>query len=108
MKNDKVLQLLSLAQRAGKVSSGEFSAETAIKEGKAALVIVAKDSSNRTKKHFSDMCAYRDIPYREYGNKDSLGHYIGKEMRASLSVNDEGFSNKILSEMLLNERTEVV
>lgn len=99
---------MSLAQRAGKISSGEFSAETAIKEGKAALVIIASDSSDRTKKHFSDMCAYRDIPFKVYSDKETLGHYIGKEMRASLSVNDEGFSNKILSEMLLNERTEVV
>lgn len=108
MKNDKVLQLLSLATRAGKVSSGEFSTEEALKAGKAYLVIVAGDSSDKTKKHFSDMCSYRDIPMKVYGDKESLGHYIGKEFRASVSVNDKGFSDRILSEICLNERSEVV
>lgn len=108
MKNDKVLQLLSLAMRAGKVSSGEFSTEEAVKAGKATLVIVANDSSDKTKKHFADMCSYRNIPLKVYGDKNSLGHYIGKEFRASVSVNDKGFSDRILSEMCANERTEVV
>ena len=96
MKTDKVLQLLSLSQRAGKVSSGEFSTEESIKGGNAELVILAKDSSDKTKKHFNDMCTYRNIPCIEYSDKETLGHCIGKEFRASLSVNDKGLSDKIL------------
>lgn len=105
MKTDKVLQLLSLSQRAGKVSSGEFSTEEALKEGKACLVIVAGDSSEKTKKHFRDMCSYRSVPFIQYSDKETLGHFIGKEFRASLSVNDMGLANKILLEC---ENTEVV
>ena len=52
MKNDKVLQMLGLAARGRKIESGEFSTEKAVKEGKAGLVIVAKDASDNTKKLF--------------------------------------------------------
>lgn len=95
MKQDKVLAMIGMAQRAGKVASGEFSTEKAVKTGKAALVIVADDSSDNTKKMFSDMCRYYNVPIYFYSNKETLGHSIGKQFRASLAVLDEGFGNTI-------------
>ena len=95
---DKVLQLLSLAQRAGKVSSGEFKTEESVKLGKASLVILASDASDNTKKKFSNMCEFYEVPILFYSDKETIGHYIGKEFRASVAVTDEGLSNKILSE----------
>jgi len=96
---NKALQLISLAQRAGRISSGEFQTEEAVKSGNARLVIIAKDASDNTKKKFTNMCTFYEVPIREYSNKDELGHFIGKEFRASLSVNDEGFATKIISEI---------
>ena len=96
MKPDGVLQLLGLAQRAGGVKSGEFMTETTVKEGKSYLVIVATDASDNTKKQFRDMCAFRDVPYREYADKELLGHSIGKEFRASCSVTNESLADEIV------------
>ena len=59
--NDKVISLLGLAERAGKIASGEFAAEKAVKTGKARLIIVAEDASDNTKKKFSDMCKYYQV-----------------------------------------------
>ena len=101
MKPDKVLAMLGLAMRAGKVVSGEFSTEKAVKSGKACLVIVAEDASDNTKKEFSDSCSYYQVPYAVYGTKESLGHSIGKEMRASLAVIDEGFGRELAKKMEL-------
>lgn len=95
MKQDKALAMIGMAQRAGKVASGEFSTEKAVKTGKAALVIVADDSSDNTKKMFSDMCRYYNVPIYFYSNKETLGHSIGKQFRASLAVLDEGFGYTI-------------
>lgn len=95
MKQDKALAMIGMAQRAGKVASGEFSTEKAVKTGKAALVIVADDSSDNTKKMFSDMCRYYNVPIYFYSSKETLGHSIGKQFRASLAVLDEGFGNTI-------------
>jgi ribosomal protein L7Ae-like RNA K-turn-binding protein len=40
--DNKVLSLMGLAQKAGKICSGEFMTEKSIKTGKARLVIIAQ------------------------------------------------------------------
>ncbi len=99
MKPDKVLSLLGLSARAGKIASGEFAAETAVKSGKAALVIVAEDASDNTKKLFHDKCSFYEVPVFDYGTKETLGHAIGKELRASVAVLDAGLANAIISHL---------
>ena len=96
MNRNKVLGLLGLAEKAGKVRSGEFSTEKAVKSGKAGLVIVSEESSDNTKKMFRNMCTYYKVPYFEFGNKEELGHILGKQMRASLAVIDPNFSEALL------------
>lgn len=87
--------MLGLAQKAGKVVSGEFSTEKAVKSGKAFRVIVAGDSSDNTKKMFSDMCTFYKVPIHFFSDKETIGHSIGKQFRASLAILDEGFANTI-------------
>lgn len=91
------MQYLGLAQRAGAVDSGEFMTESSIKEGKSYLVLLSSDASERTKKQFKSACEYYEVPYREYADKESLGHAIGKEFRASLSITNEGLARQIIS-----------
>jgi ribosomal protein L7Ae-like RNA K-turn-binding protein len=95
MNEKKIFQMLGLAFRAGKLASGEFSVESAVKEGKAYLVIVAQDASENTVKLFSDKCAFYQVPMERAGDKESLGRALGKEVRASIAVLDEGLANKI-------------
>ena len=90
-----MLAMIGLAQKAEKIVSGEFATEKAVKTGTAELVIVADDSSDNTKKMFSNMCTYYEIPVYFYSNKEALGHAIGRQFRASLAVLDEGFKNTI-------------
>ncbi len=96
MNEKKLLQLLGLALRAGKLASGEFATENAIKEGKAYLVIVAEDASDNTRKLFTDKCSYYKVPIRTAGQKESLGRALGKAERASIAVLEEGFARKIM------------
>lgn len=95
MTNDKVLAYLGLATRAGKIQSGEFSTEKSVKAGKAAMVIVAEDASNNTKKKFTNMCTFYKVPIYIYGTKETLGASIGRELRVSLALEDTGFCNAI-------------
>lgn len=96
---DKVLSQLGLARKADRLVSGEFMTEKALTEGGAFLVIIAKDASDNTKKHFNDMCNFRNIPYVLYGTKTELGKCIGCEVRASIAVTDEGFAKSILEKV---------
>lgn len=95
MNKTKILSMLGLATRSGNVQSGEFMTENAIKGGKARLVIVSEEASQNTLKHFTDMCTYRSVPMRVFGSKEELGKATGKEMRASLAINDAGFADAI-------------
>ena len=95
MTKNKVMSYLGLATRAGKVQSGEFSTEKSVKSGKAALVLVAGDASDNTKKKFTNMCTFYKVPIYIYGTKETLGASIGKELRASLALEDTGLCNAI-------------
>lgn len=92
----KVLSLLGLSAKSGNLVSGEFSTEKAVKEHKAALVVVAEDASDNTKKSFSNMCAYYHVPMIVFADKETLGHAIGKQLRASVAVTQDGFAKAIL------------
>ncbi len=99
MKQNKVESLLGLCTRSRNLASGEFAAEGAVKDGSACLVIVATDASANTKKLFRDKCSFYEVPCYEYGTKESLGHAIGKEIRASIAVLDEGFAKSIIKHL---------
>lgn len=91
--------MLGMATKAGYVVSGEVACENAVKSMKAHLVIVPKDASFNTKKLFSNKTTFYEIPYVQFGTKDELGHAIGKDMRSSVAVINEGFAKAILSKM---------
>lgn len=95
MKQNKALSMLGLAKRAGKVVSGEFGVEKAVKSGKAYLVIVAEDASDNTRKNFTDMCTYYHLPLIFTGTKETLGRAIGCELRASAAITDSGLAKGI-------------
>ena len=99
MKNNKVLSLVGLATKAGKTVSGEFSTEKSVKSGKSFLVLVADDASENTKKKFRNMCEFYDVPVYFLSDKETVGKSMGKEIRASLSIQDENFAKAILNEL---------
>ena len=56
MEQNKVLRLLGLATRAGKIAFGTESVIDTIKKNKTSLVIVAKDAADRTKRKYTKNC----------------------------------------------------
>ena len=95
-KPDRVISMISIAAKGRNLGSGEFAVEKAGKCGKAYLVVVAEDASDNTKKQFRNMCEFYEVPMVVYGNKDTLGHFIGTQMRANIAITDEGIANSIL------------
>lgn len=99
MNNERILSLLGLARRAGKISIGHDAAIGAIVKNKAKLCVMSRDSSERLKKEFSHAC--------EFQNKNIALIILSEDMLsfskavgckcAVLTVDDEGFANKILS-----------
>jgi len=98
-----VYSLLGIAAKSRNIASGEFLTEKAVKEHKAALVIVASDASDNTKKMFTNMCTYYGVPIYFFGEKEKLGHAIGKQIRASMAVLNKGLSDAIVRQLKMIE-----
>ena len=86
--NDKVISMLSLAKKAGRLISGEEMVIDFIRSGKKGIVIVTADASDNTKKLFHDKCKYYHVPIYEYGTRLDLGH-------VSMAVSDKNFAESI-------------
>ncbi len=104
MNEDKIYSLLGLCQKAGKLQSGEFAVENSIKSGKALLVIVSKDASDNTSEKFRNKCEYYGVPIAVFGDKELLGHAIGKEVRTSIAITDNGFAKTLQKNLQLVEQ----
>lgn len=89
---------LSLCKKAGLLTSGESLVEKSIQNNKCYLVIIANDASKNTKDKFFKKSEFYNIPIIFYSTKEELGHKIGKNFAASISILDKGFKDKILSE----------
>ena len=103
MVQNKALSLLSIAARGRNLVSGEYAVENAVKTGTAFVVILAEDVSANTKKMFTNMCEFYEVPLFQVGTKETLGHAIGKEFRASLAVTDEGLAKAIVKKLETHE-----
>lgn len=93
---DRVYSLLGIATKAGRTRSGGFQTVEAITKGRAALVILSADAKENTVHEIRPKCEARGIPLRFYGNKEDLGHAMGKELRSCVAVTDPGFANALL------------
>ena len=102
-KPDRALSMLGIAAKAGKTVSGGFSTESAVKSGKAYLVLIAEDASENTKKNFQDMTKFYGVPCRVYGDKETLGKWIGKDYRSSVAVTDERLAEAVVRKMVSAE-----
>ncbi|MGX7198488.1 L7Ae/L30e/S12e/Gadd45 family ribosomal protein [Enterococcus nangangensis] len=92
---NKGLNLLGLAQRAGKLVSGEETVIKNIRQGQAQLVIVCVDASDNTKKKLKDKCTFYHVPYVEAFTNMELSHAIGKK-RTVCGLTEAGFKQSLL------------
>lgn len=93
----KVLSMLGMARRAGKLQAGFERCEAAVKSGRAALTLACSDISHKTQKELSFVCdKYRvtfistDLTIAELS--DAIG------VRAGLAaICDNGFAKRLTS-----------
>ena len=102
---ERLLNMIGLARRAGKVSTGAFVCGKMIKSRRARLVILARDASENTKKTITDSCRFYKIRVIEISDMEHLGHITGGGDRAVVSVNDNNFA-KAISDIYISSETE--
>ena len=90
----KILNLLGLAMRAGKLVTGEELTLKDIRANKAKFVFVAQDASENTRKKIKDKSSYYNVPVSELFSQFELSQAIGRP-RMVIGVTDAGFATKI-------------
>ncbi len=96
--NSKLVNLLSIACRAGKIISGEFVIEKAMSgRNNVKLLLLASDVSAATKAKYKKIAANGKILLEiTHLTKDELARCIGKTDRAAVAVCDNGFTEAVL------------
>lgn len=97
---NKVYSMISLANKAGKLVTGEDSVRNSIRGGRMKLIIVSEDASGNTKKRIGNSSAFYNVPCIIWGMKDEFGNCIGKSARSVLGITDENFSNGIRDKLI--------
>ena len=90
----KILNLLGLAMRAGKLVTREELTLKDIRANKAKFVFVAQDASENTRKKIKDKSSYYNVPVSELFSQFELSQAIGRP-RMVIGVTDAGFATKI-------------
>lgn len=94
----RVLNLLGLAQRAGRLISGEELVVEAIRKQEARLVFLAQDAGPNSRKKITDKSNTYQIEVVEAFSTLELSSAIGKP-RKVIAVTDAGFAKKMRSIM---------
>lgn len=92
---EKILRLIGLAMRAKKLACGREAANISIRKKKSKLLIIAKDCASRTLQDMERLTEHHNVPLLALSSMEELGRYTGTDVRACISVEDEGFSSGI-------------
>lgn len=95
----KLHAYLGFAAKSGQMAWGNDKCEKVIKSGRTKLILISENAGINTKKHFSDMASFRDIPCALVEN-DSLGAAIGRDIK-TVCITGEGFADAVIKEINL-------
>ena len=97
---DKLLNLIGLAKKAGKLEIGEEPVGAAARSRHARLILIASDASDNTRRralHFGEAgeCICLAIP----PTKEMLGRALGRSSCALLAITDIGFAEAMAKKL---------
>src|SRR5690625_1538341 len=89
------LNLVGLAYRARKCSTGEETIIKDIQQKKAKLLLIANDIGPQTHKKLTDKCKTYNIPYATVVDRETLAKTIGQSQRVTITILYKGLVHKI-------------
>lgn len=92
----KVYNLIGIAQRAGKVSSGVPAAHTSLEKKRACVLLISEDIASNSRELLLKTCIKQNIPWVTLGSRYDIGDSIGKEYRVALTIDEAGIADAIL------------
>lgn len=91
---NKIMGLLTIARRAGKLSLGMDMSKYACRSGISKGICTAVDISPKSLKEIKFLCFRENVPMYSLGmDMESVGNELGKKV-GIISINDIGFMKK--------------
>jgi len=99
--SDKVLEIIEVARKTGKIKKGSNEVTKAMERGTAKLVVTAADvNPKEVIMHIPLLAQEKGIPFREVPSKDDLGAAAGLQVgTAAVAVTSEGEAKKLIAEL---------
>lgn len=91
-KNKKLWNAIGFSMKAGKLVSGDFAVDKALKNGKAKLLLIDMEASAGTREKWQSRAEFKNIKSILFSN---LGEAIGKPGRMVATVTDVDFAKMI-------------
>ena len=91
----RMLNMLGLCMRAGKIISGEKACVQAVRMGGACAVVLDSAAAKNAVKSVTDACTYHEVPLVT-APADELGYAIGKSGRMVAAITDPSMADRIL------------
>ena len=88
----KLSAALGFCAKAGKIKSGDFAAERAVKQRNAKGILLDTSASDNTRQKWGNTCSYADLPLVIITD---VGKKVGKPDKIVFAVTDEGFMQLI-------------
>ena len=92
---NRMLNMLGLCMRAGKIISGEKACVQAIRMGGACAVVLDKAAAKNATKAVTDACTYHEVPL-VFAPENELGFAIGKPGRMVAAITDPSMAERII------------
>jgi ribosomal protein L7Ae-like RNA K-turn-binding protein len=87
---ERVLGLLGLARRAGRLAVGATAVEKLVRQGRPPVLILARDAGESQRRHFASLQPIRGL-VADLLNRDELARRLGRTELVVVAVNDPGF-----------------
>lgn len=94
----KTLNLLGLAQKAGKLATGFDAVKISLSKNQAKLIFIGNDVSQNTKDKLSFLIRKKDVRLVDTFSSAEITQALGKE-RKLVSVTDSGFSKAMIKNL---------
>lgn len=93
---EKIMNLLHLSRKAGKLAMGMFECEKLIARNRCYLVLVSGDFSENNRNKIVSMARKNKIVCKDFLTKKQLGFAMGRNELGVLSIKDKNFADGIL------------
>lgn len=99
-KEEKVSALIGLAYKAGKCVLGRDAIKDALSQNEIKLLLVAKDIAENSLKDLRKLLVEKSCQTISLLSKAQMAKALGKSTLALVGVNDQGFADRIMQELL--------